>query len=572
MIKINDVEYRNLQEQVLQNQSDIKYLLTEGGVLNEFGIKVVGQVDAVSELPEPDTYTGEYGDAYAVGTAPPYEFYIYTRQISGSAGPTWFNVGLFPAPSDIPGPSGPAGPEGPQGVRGSRWVSQTGGPPNTPELQQYDQYCSGTNGDIFQFNGEYWERTGNIRGPQGIQGPKGDQGEQGIQGPEGPQGPEGQQGDFLQIVGILENTDQLPDPTTVPRSSAYLIPISGANHIFAIVGIDELVWQDIGGFSGGTKVIVNSQEKTQVDLTYYIPKWDVAPQSSTTIQTANYVTFNNMNFNGNNLNSIPTSQNVSLRLPIISNNDIALHVQDAHAPGQVLSFKIADPFIKKIDDKVVAAGVQWVTIEAPSLSTQGTLTEEQMTLLQSANMSGIILNNEYFLKQDDQQEAGYMVYSHVGHASGDTAPIIRMITITVSNRSWVLTGKKLSPSLTVHNISISGANSENKFYAKITATTPRSTQYDRNGLKKDILPFITGVSTIGPGVGTAATGIVYAIISGNVKTGEVQAVITQAAAIQPPLEPLVRFCIAAVNRENNARIVIAVPAANVTVTDAIKTL
>lgn len=116
MLKFGNKEFRNLEEQVLQNQKDIKYILEEEGVLNEFGIKVIGKVDNVGQLPPTDTYVGEYGDAYAVGTEPPYELYIWTRAFSGTTNPFWFNIGKFP----VPGPEGVQGPEGPEGPIGQR--------------------------------------------------------------------------------------------------------------------------------------------------------------------------------------------------------------------------------------------------------------------------------------------------------------------------------------------------------------------------------------------------------------------------------------------------------------------
>ena len=58
MLEFNGKQYRNLEEQVRQNQSDIQYLLNEGGTLNEFGIKVVGKYDNVEQLPP--EYSGEY--------------------------------------------------------------------------------------------------------------------------------------------------------------------------------------------------------------------------------------------------------------------------------------------------------------------------------------------------------------------------------------------------------------------------------------------------------------------------------------------------------------------------------
>lgn len=82
---------------------------------NLLGIKVIGHIDA---LPIPEG-TYEYGDAYEVGTEPPYDLHIYTRpdgkvHTEGD----WFPVGKFP----MPGPQGPKG-DGLEQI--SRWTNGT---------------------------------------------------------------------------------------------------------------------------------------------------------------------------------------------------------------------------------------------------------------------------------------------------------------------------------------------------------------------------------------------------------------------------------------------------------------
>lgn len=69
---------------------------------NLLGIKVIGVIEA---LPIPQG-NYEYGDAYMVGTKPPYDMYIYTRP-DGTVHTEgyWFPVGKFP----MPGPQGPKG-------------------------------------------------------------------------------------------------------------------------------------------------------------------------------------------------------------------------------------------------------------------------------------------------------------------------------------------------------------------------------------------------------------------------------------------------------------------------------
>lgn len=85
-------------------QTTVAYLLSLHKAEYEWnllGIKVVGHVDA---LPIPNG-TYEYGDAYTVGTAAPYDMWIYTRADEFHAEAYWFNIGKFPAP----GPQGPKG-------------------------------------------------------------------------------------------------------------------------------------------------------------------------------------------------------------------------------------------------------------------------------------------------------------------------------------------------------------------------------------------------------------------------------------------------------------------------------
>ena len=194
MITIDNVQYRNLEEQVKKNMDDIQYMLEEEGVLNEFGIKVVGEITSDNQLPDPATYTGDYGDAYAVGRSSPYTLYIYTRANGSHPNAYWFNIGQFP----LPGPKGPAGPVGPKGDTGTRgsiwkWGQVIPTHPTTDDLAN-DKYLNTSNGDVYNYTGTRWQNVGNIRGPQGIQGPKGEKGNTGERGPQGVQGPKGDTG------------------------------------------------------------------------------------------------------------------------------------------------------------------------------------------------------------------------------------------------------------------------------------------------------------------------------------------------------------------------------------------
>ena len=221
MITIDGKTYRNLEEQVQKNKEDIYYIITQQGALNEFGIKVVGEVESIDQLPSVEVYktsnqNWEDGDTMAVGATAPRELYTLTRAGLAHEADYWMDLGEFPL----------AGPQGPQGIQGPKGDT-------------------GLKGD-----------TG-ATGPQGIQGPTGATGATGATGPEGPtgpqgiQGPKGDPGDSFKIIGTLTSTSELPTPTEGIRSNAYLIPDSeGDNHLWVITGTTELVWTDAGQIVG----------------------------------------------------------------------------------------------------------------------------------------------------------------------------------------------------------------------------------------------------------------------------------------------------------------------------------
>lgn len=187
MITINNKQYRNLQEQVLKNQQDIRDILEGAKLLSEFGIKVVGKVDSEAELPDPLTYPGDYGDAYSVGTVAPYDFYIYTRPLNSLDEPNWFNIGKFP----VPGPQGPQGETGatPTIIAGST-ITSTPGADASLDIIEVSENTYRLDFTIPRGA----QGPAGVQGPQGPQGLMGLQGLQGVPGPEGPQGVQGERG------------------------------------------------------------------------------------------------------------------------------------------------------------------------------------------------------------------------------------------------------------------------------------------------------------------------------------------------------------------------------------------
>ena len=212
MLTIGNEEFRNLEEQVEKNKDDILFILEQEGVLNQFGIKVVGQIDTAASLPAPAIYAGDYGDAYAVGTETPYDLYIWTRANGTHPNDYWFNIGKFPVP-------GPAGKDGAQGAPGPRGLT---GPQGIQGIPGKD-------------------------GAQGNPGATGPQGIQGIQGPMGPQGPAGQS---FQIAGIIANTSLLPTPTESIINQAYLVGAESPYDLYVITSNGDLYWSNAGQITG----------------------------------------------------------------------------------------------------------------------------------------------------------------------------------------------------------------------------------------------------------------------------------------------------------------------------------
>lgn len=204
--------YLNIQEQVEKNKKDIQAVYQGATVLAEFGIKVIGQVDDESELPDPADYLeagGEYGDAYIVGTEAPFKYWIFTRAFEDQEDPSWFDLGIFPQP----GPQGEQGPAGADGARGPQGIQ-------------------------------------GIQGIQGVQGERGVQGPQGPTGPQGPRGPQGIQGEpgaFFIIAGQVSNANLLPDAADVPANRAYIVGANVPYDVYCIMVVNDVhYWLNLG--------------------------------------------------------------------------------------------------------------------------------------------------------------------------------------------------------------------------------------------------------------------------------------------------------------------------------------
>lgn len=269
MIKIDDKEYRNLEEQVEKNKSDIEYLATSGQALNTFGLKVVQQFATVAEFEQWSAEAEkEYGDAILIGVEEPYDMKVWTRANTTHPNDYWIDLGDFP----VAGPQGPQGTRGPQGIQGpsgqsTRWYYSNSAPQATAGYNVGDIHLNATNGNIYMLTGsatnKVWVYVSNIKGPQGIQGNQGIRGEQGPQGIQGPQGERGDVGGFINIRGIVASTSLLPTPESLQDLTvAYLVGTTRENyHLYIQIGQTSAtaLWNDMGPLNVATYVTVNGQ-------------------------------------------------------------------------------------------------------------------------------------------------------------------------------------------------------------------------------------------------------------------------------------------------------------------------
>ena len=247
----------NLENQVLKNKVDIQNLQTSEKVLATFGIKVIGTAANSSAIPTVAVYKAnnpdwEYGDAYAVGTASPYEFYILTRADETHTEDYWFNLGVIKGPKGDPGTDGANGADGKDGVSPTVAVGTvTTGNPGTP--------VSVTNG------GTSTNVVLNFRIPKGEKGDKGNKGDK------------GDTGFAVNIASELNNINELPTASASYVNIGYVIKdADGDSNLYVCMtnaSTGAWYWNNVGKIAFSADYVsqteYNQDKLTDIPVTLY---------------------------------------------------------------------------------------------------------------------------------------------------------------------------------------------------------------------------------------------------------------------------------------------------------------
>lgn len=237
------------QCQIEKNRQDIEAIINDAVAFNYIGMKVVGQVNTADELPKKADYEVwpfNYGDAFAVGTKDPYNYYLWTRAFGAYLSDHWFNIGVFPGPSTVPGPTGATGATGPAPNLSIGTVTST--------LSQPQVTIEGTSPNY----------TLNFKLQKGD---KGDPGTNGRNGVDGKNGKDGTNAVIYTVKGAVDTVSQLPVATSVSTDTAYLV--KDGNLLYGIIVQDGTnIWYNYGSTSIGPRgpAGVGTTDLTQVNF------------------------------------------------------------------------------------------------------------------------------------------------------------------------------------------------------------------------------------------------------------------------------------------------------------------
>ena len=319
------------QCQIEKNRQDIEAIINDAVAFNYIGMKVVGQVNTADELPKKANYEVwpfDYGDAFAVGTKDPYNYYLWTRAFGAYLSDHWFNIGVFPGPSTVPGPKGDTGDTGPAPNLTIGTV--------TPTLSQPQVTIEGTSPNY----------TLNFKLQKGEKGEPGTNGRDGV---DGKNGKDGTNAVIYTVKGAVDTVSQLPVATSVSTDTAYVVK-DGSLLYGIIVQNGTNIWYNYGSTSVGPRgpAGVGTTDLNKVQF----------PEGEHTItfdDTDGLSVFGPGKFSyGTGDNAIP---NMTVHVPLKAGAGINMGA-DANGKFLVVNNSDHDALIGKLDMQYAAAGTE----------------------------------------------------------------------------------------------------------------------------------------------------------------------------------------------------------------------
>ena len=374
------------QCQIEKNRQDIEAIINDAVAFNYIGMKVVGQVNTADELPKKADYEVwpfDYGDAFAVGTKDPYNYYLWTRAFGAYLSDHWFNIGVFPGPSTVPGPKGEIGKTGPAPNLTIGTVTST--------LSQPQVTIEGTSPNY----------TLNFKLQKGDKGEPGSSGRNGV---DGKNGKDGTNAVIYTVKGAVDTVSQLPVATSVSTDTAYVVK-DGSLLYGIIVQNGTNIWYNYGPTSVGPRgpAGVGTTDLTQVQF----PEGE---HTTTFDDTDGLSIVGTGKFSyGTNDTATP---NMTVRVPLKAGAGISM---DADANGKFLEIKNADhdAVAGKLDKVTVSSGRRVYGITNGSTQTvfqvasgdpdagtcvfrdaSGRVTTKSTTNTSEKNYNNIAVNNE----------------------------------------------------------------------------------------------------------------------------------------------------------------------------------
>lgn len=135
--------------------------------------------------------------------------------------------------------------------------------------------------------------------------------------------------------------------------------------------------------------------------------------------------------------------------------------------------------------------VQSVKLTFPKGATSGTITQDQLTILQlnKSNYIEMVNDNELYYLNDNGHTDGYLTYSHVGIENGKAT--IKTLTITLSAKSFVIVATYSSgKNVYLHSMSLESDSSAGfLYYLYFYSTFDTSITYDNITEYSNRIPF-----------------------------------------------------------------------------------